>query len=229
MKVVIRLCPAFGSAPVVECIDKTSLTVQTSSITFDAVFSSECAQEDFFILSGVKEMIDLALKGFSVTVFAFGQTGAGKTYTITGKNLALKYTDLGLVPRSLGYIFTNLSRDVVRIQASYLEIYNEHVLDLLNPKNESLPIRWTQERGFFVEGLFVVHCSTLEDALVVLEQGVRNRTTAAHNMNEHSSRSHSMLTIYIETELFEKKWIKRFGKITFVDLAGSERVKESVI
>lgn len=101
------------------------------------------------------------------------------------------------------------------------------MLDLINPQNTSLPIRWSAERGFFVESLFVVECSVLDDSLAVLEQGIRNRTTASHEMNEHSSRSHSVLSIYMEIQQENRGWIKKYGKVSFVDLAGSERVKES--
>ncbi|KAJ3272822.1 Kinesin- protein 12 [Terramyces sp. JEL0728] len=106
----------------------------------------------------------------------------------------------------------------------------ETVLDLLNPQDFGLPVRWTAERGFFVERLFVVDCDNLDDCLAVLEEGIRNRTTGGHDMNEHSSRSHSLLTIYLEISGFDDTdghVQQRYGKISFVDLAGSERVKES--
>lgn len=90
-------------------------------------------------------------------------------------------------------------------------------------------MRWSQERGFFVENLFVVDCDSLDDCLAVLEEGLRNRTTGAQASNEHSSRSHSVLTIYAEIKGFKNSegMGHRYGKISFVDLAGSEKVKES--
>lgn len=136
---------------------------------------------------------------------------------------------VGIVPRALEYIFKlakqhreSESISKIRIQASYLEIYNENVLDLLNPQNSGLPVRWSAERGFFVENLFIVDCDTLDDCLAVLEEGLRNRTTAGHEMNEHSSRSHSVLTIYLEIngKGEEKELQHRYGKVSFVDLAG---------
>lgn len=237
LKVVVRVKPTTNIAEqvVISSISDKEIHInnfeQPTAVTFDAVFGPNTTQEDFFSKSGVKEMLDMAIDGFSVTVFAFGQTGSGKTFTITGPNSGkkLKYEDIGLVPRSLNYLFQKIdaSKNTIKIQASYVEIYNENVLDLLNPCNVSLPIRWSPERGFFVEQLFVVNCTTLDDGLAVLEQGLRNRTTASHNVNDHSSRSHSILKIYIEAEKIDKPWLKRFGKISFVDLAGSERVKES--
>jgi hypothetical protein len=110
----------------------------------------------------------------------------------------------------------------IRVQASYLEIYNETVLDLLNPQDSGLPVRWSQERGFFVEHLYIVDCDSLDDCLAVLEEGLRNRTTGAQSSNEHSSRSHSVLTIHLEIKdyKFEGATQNRYGKISFVDLAG---------
>jgi kinesin family protein 12 len=167
---------------------------------------------------------------------------AGKTHTITGpEDVSFGLNDAnrwGLVPRSLMYIFDSISKLTIPgqrkfiVRASYLEIYNEKVQDLLNPTNISLPVRWTQEKGFYVENLFVVECEVLDDSIAVLEEGIRNRKTASHRLNEHSSRSHGLLTLYIENETVDpddqRVLIKR-GKMTFVDLAGSERVKESKV
>ena len=82
------------------------------------------------------------------------------------------------------------------IRAAYLEIYNEQVQDLLNPKSTSLPIRWTSEKGFYVENLFVVECEVLDDCKAVLEEGLRNRTTASHEMNAHSSRRYQRICFF---------------------------------
>ncbi|KAI8915551.1 P-loop containing nucleoside triphosphate hydrolase protein [Gorgonomyces haynaldii] len=202
---------------------------KSSTLSFDRVFPDAATQREIFESSGTRELIDLALNGYAATVFAFGQTGSGKTFTITGPPDEPTPDTVGLVPRALDYIFNSPhEQQMTRIQASYLEIYNEHVLDLLNPQNQSLPMRWTPECGFFVEGLLIVDCQTLDDALAVLEEGLRNRTTAAHDKNEHSSRSHSVLSIYFETKQnVDNQEFKKYGNIRFVDLAGSERVKDS--
>lgn len=158
---------------------------------------------------------------------------------------------VGLVPRSLEFMFDLVkkqkeSKEItsIRIQASYLEIYNENVLDLLNPRTSGLPVRyhaisdhrWSADRGFFVENLFIVDCDSLDDCLAVLEEGrfyiylgLRNKTMGSHQMNEHSSRSHSVLTIYLEIQGIDQDNAPqhRYGKVSFVDLAGSEKVKES--
>ncbi|KAJ3354567.1 Kinesin- protein 12 [Entophlyctis luteolus] len=119
------------------------------------------------------------------------------------------------------------------IRANYLEIYNELVQDLLSPlssPNASLPVRWTAERGFYVEHAITVECLDLDDCMAVLEEGLKNRTTGAHRLNEYSSRSHSMMTIFIESsklDALDGQSVVKNGKISFVDLAGSERVRES--
>ena len=129
-------------------------------------------------------------------MFAFGQTGSGKTYSmfdlqrntdnlcvaITGPTENATIPDIvGLVPRALDFLFQEVNRlkekkeiSNIRIQASYMEIYNENVLDLLNPQNSGLPVRWTPERGFFVEHLYIVDCDSLDDSLAVLEEGNRD-------------------------------------------------------
>ncbi|KAI8928585.1 P-loop containing nucleoside triphosphate hydrolase protein [Entophlyctis helioformis] len=208
-----------------------------TSMTFDQVHDAHTAQSLFFDLSGIRDLVNQALNGYAATIFAFGQTGSGKTFTITGPDGPQTPDTVGIVPRALNFLFGHVATlraagvlVGIRIQASYLEIYNEHVQDLLNPPNTTLPVRWSAERGFYVENLFIVDCEVLDDALAVLEEGLRNRTTASHDMNEHSSRSHSVLTIYLETVSMDKdegRPVKAHGKISFVDLAGSEKVKES--
>ncbi|KAJ3044377.1 Kinesin- protein 12 [Rhizophlyctis rosea] len=115
--------------------------------------------------------------------------------------------------------------DVV-VRLSYLEVYNEMVQDLLSTTITSLPVRHTHERGFYVDDLIEVDCKTLDDAMGVLDEGLRNRTTRSHKLNEYSSRSHSILTVTIETPL-ESGEGKKVGMMKFVDLAGSERIKQS--
>lgn len=204
-------------------------------LTFNRVLAEESTQEQVFETCGVKDLLERALDGYAVTVFAFGQTGSGKTFTITGSETSSTAESQGIIPRSLNYLFDKIvSRPENRytLRAAYLEIYNEQVQDLLNPSNTSLPVRWTSEKGFYVENLFVVECEVLDDCFAVLEEGLRNRTVAAHALNEHSSRSHSIMTLQIDSEVTDPQDGRvsvRQGKIHFVDLAGSEKVKESKV
>ncbi|KAI0208840.1 Kinesin-like protein KIF12 [Lamellibrachia satsuma] len=218
--------------------------VQTKSFTFNVTFEPEATQEDVFENCGVKKLINMALGGYSCTAFAFGQTGSGKTHTITGPpdlfpgNHWRNPDQYGLIPRSFYYLFHLIEKQApktaFRLTASFLEIYNEQVIDLLDPNHrKNLQVRWSKNRGFYVENLFVVECETRDDLIAVLEEGLRNRQTGVNSMNEHSSRSHSMLTLHIDTEVpdteDDKMFITKHGKLTFVDLAGSEKTKTDMV
>ena len=116
------------------------------------------------------------------------------------------------------------------MKASFLEIYNEQLRDLLNPSSGVLQPRWNVKNGFFVEDLMVVECTGLADILSVLHEGMRNRHQGSHELNSDSSRSHSILTVYLISETVNQDdglVYKKYGKISFVDLAGSERLKET--
>ena len=207
------------------------------NLTFNSVFNENSSQEIVFEESGVKNLILKALEGYSTTCFAFGQTGSGKSYTITGihdqsggfSNVSPIHA--GLVPRSLDFLYQCLlqSQQDIKIKAQYLEIYNENVIDLLSPSSKQLAVRWNSSRGFYVESSLVVECDNLQDCMAVLQEGLRNRHTASHNLNEHSSRSHGILTLFIDCDYIdsENQVIKRTGKISFVDLAGSEKISDS--
>ncbi|XP_050457791.1 kinesin-like protein KIF12 isoform X2 [Cataglyphis hispanica] len=200
--------------------------------SYNVVFEPDASQEDILQYSGIKNLIEMAVEGFSCTVFCYGQTGSGKTHTLTGppklfEKMDPYSEDHGLVFRSFVYLFKVLQEHEkcnFVLKASFLEIYNEKVIDLLNPgtSRKSLAVRWSKKtRGFFVENLFTVECEELDDLLAVLEEGMRNRSIGTHNMNEYSSRSHSILTM--ENGVF----ISKQGKINFVDLAGSEMTKKT--
>ncbi|GIY91111.1 kinesin-like protein KIF12 [Caerostris extrusa] len=177
--------------------------------TFHVVFEPEAAQEEVFDHCGIKRLIDMALDGFACTVLAYGQTGAGKTYTLTGP----QSDDLlrpgvraspGVVHMAFAYLFNQIKqrKDIEYIvQASYMEIYKEQVLDLLNPSTKPLPVRWSKEKGFYAENLFIVECEDAGDLEGVLDEGRKNRQVRAHNMNEHSSRSHTILILTLTSEV----------------------------
>uniref|UniRef100_A0A1B0C8F4 Tetratricopeptide repeat protein 30 homolog n=2 Tax=Lutzomyia longipalpis TaxID=7200 RepID=A0A1B0C8F4_LUTLO len=183
----------------------------------------------------------MAVEGFSCTAFCYGQTTSGKTHTLTGPpDLFLRRPDPtderhGLIFRSFVYLFQLLreKKDTnFVLKASFLEIYNEKVIDLLNPgtARKPLAVRWSKKsRGFFVENLFTVDCEQLDDLLAVLEEGMRNRSVGSHSMNEHSSRSHTILTVYITSEQQAERgvFLSKQGKLNFVDLAGSEMTKKT--
>ena len=206
------------------------------SYTFNLVFGQESSQEDVFFNCSINKLIDSALDGYSVTIFAYGQTGSGKTYTIMGREDAInekilynnKYS--GIMPKSINYIWSTVGRRQQKyyIKVSFLEIYNEQINDLLNPTNSNLQIRWDQKQGFFVEGLLVIECKKPEDIVEIIIQGTKNRKKGSHDLNKDSSRSHSILTVYLISEFLSGgESYKKYGKLSFVDLAGSERLKET--
>lgn len=140
--------------------------------------------------------------------------------------------DDGLFPRSVRYMWERMTMrpEQFYVKASFLEIYNEQLRDLLNPSSGILHQRWNVRNGFFVEDLMVVECTSQQDLTAVLHEGMKNRKSGSHELNKDSSRSHSILTVYLISETVSKEdghIFKKYGKISFVDLAGSERLKES--
>ncbi|NXR07149.1 KIF12 protein, partial [Semnornis frantzii] len=216
---------------------------QNATFGFSAVFDAGASQETVFEGSGMRQLVELAIDGFSCTVFAFGQTGSGKTYTLMGP-LTQTQTQLaapgllGLMQRSFACLLEqtqSCGSDLV-LSASYLEIYNEQVRDLLSPGPPcALPLRWSKTRGFYVENQLSVDFESLETIANLLQQGSQRRRTSAHALNRHSSRSHALLTIHIRSRAHHlPMWLpqpstypSKQGTLCFVDLAGSERVKET--
>ncbi|XP_034475919.1 kinesin-like protein KIF12 [Drosophila innubila] len=210
--------------------------------TYNVVFEPGATQEDILDYSGIKRIIEMGIEGFSCTAFCYGQTGSGKTHTLTGPpDLFLgkpnpKDPRHGLIFRSFLYLFQLIKdrKDVNYVlKASFMEIYNERVIDLLNPGSARKPlaVRWSKKSGgFFVENLFTVDCEELDDLLAVLEEGMRNRAVGSHAMNDHSSRSHTILTVHIlsDQQTDGGVFLSKHGKINFVDLAGSELTKKTM-
>jgi len=99
------------------------------------------------------------------------------------------------------YKLTQINKIFIIIKASFLEIYNEQINDLLNPKANNLQIRWTSKQGFFVENLLVIDCQRPQDIAEIIIEGTKNRKIGSHDLNKDSSRSHSILTIYVISEV----------------------------
>ncbi|XP_073171440.1 kinesin-like protein KIF12 isoform X15 [Lepidochelys kempii] len=142
---------------------------------------------------------------FSCTAFAFGQTGSGKTYSLMGplaqsEGQPVTPYLMGLMQRAFVCLLeqTQCYRPGLVLSASYVEIHNEQVRDLLSPgPPRPLPVRWSKTRGFYIENLLTVEFGSLEAIMDLLQEGTRRRRSAAHVLNGHSSRSHALLTIRI--------------------------------
>ena len=166
------------------------------------------------------------MDGYNGTIFAYGQTGTGKTFSITGvpKDPQLK----GIMPRAFESIFTQIQCDTSKeylVRASYLEIYNEEIKDLL-VKNGSKKLELKdKDTGVYVKDLSTFVVKNPSDLNDVFDEGNLNRHVAATLMNEHSSRSHSVFTITVESSEMKEdgKAHIKVGKLNIVDLAGSER------
>ncbi|XP_037088935.1 kinesin-like protein unc-104 [Pollicipes pollicipes] len=175
------------------------------------------------------EMLDHAFQGYNVCIFAYGQTGAGKSYTMMGK---AEHDQEGIIPRICRNLFQRVSNsnDIdaqISVEVSYMEIYCERVRDLLNPKNKShLRVREHPLLGPYVEDLSKMAVTSYEDIRDLMDQGNKARTVAATNMNETSSRSHAVFTIIFAQKTCDPVSgveTEKVSKISLVDLAGSER------
>ncbi|XP_044194922.1 kinesin-like protein KIF9 isoform X1 [Thunnus albacares] len=173
------------------------------------------------------------LDGYNGTVMCFGQTGAGKTYTMTGSTES--YKQRGIIPRALQEVFQEVEKrteHAFSVHLSYLEIYNETLVDLLSSLQGSphlsprdMVVMEEPGRGVFIRGLSLHPVHSEEEALNLLFEGEMNRIIGCHTLNRNSSRSHCIFTVHIESRsrtLSDAKYIA--SKLNLVDLAGSERL-----
>ncbi|GFR15965.1 kinesin-like protein KIF3A [Trichonephila clavata] len=197
------------------------------TFTFDHVFGIDSTQLDVYNLAA-RPIIDNVLEGYNGTIFAYGQTGTGKTFTMEGNRDIPEQK--GIIPNSFAHIFGHIAKAEgdkrFLVRATYLEIYNEEVRDLLG-KDQSvrLEVKERPDIGVFVKNLTGVVVKNADDLDRIMTLGSKNRVVGATNMNLHSSRSHAIFSITVESceEGFDRKEHIRAGKLHLVDLAGSER------
>lgn len=200
------------------------------TFTFDAVYDMFSKQNDLYDYS-CKPLIDSVLQGFNGTIFAYGQTGTGKTYTMQG--LPMDPEKRGVVPNSFHQIFTQISRSQNKqylVRVSYLEIYQDEVRDLLcKDNNKKLCLKENSELGVYVKDLSSVVTKNIKEIEHVMNLGNQSRSVGFTKMNEHSSRSHAIFIITVEcSEMgIDGEEHIRVGKLNMVDLAGSERQSKS--
>ncbi|MBN3304171.1 KIF3A protein, partial [Amia calva] len=197
------------------------------TFTFDTVFGPDSKQLDVYNLTA-RPIIDSVLEGYNGTIFTYGQTGTGKTFTMEGVRAVPELR--GIIPNSFAHVFGHIAktegdtRFLVRV--SYLEIYNEDVRDLLGKdQTQRLEVKERPDVGVYIRDLSGYVANNADDMDRIMTVGHKNRSVGATNMNEYSSRSHAIFTITIECSEkgVDRNQHVRMGKLHLVDLAGSER------
>ncbi|XP_071343294.1 kinesin-like protein KIF1A isoform X15 [Trachinotus anak] len=207
------------------------------SFNFDYSYWSHTSPEDVNYASQMRvykdigeEMLLHAFEGYNVCIFAYGQTGAGKSYTMMGKQDVKDQQ--GIIPLLCEDLFTKINYNTdnsmsYSVEVSYMEIYCERVRDLLNPKNKGhLRVREHPLMGPYVEDLSKLAVTSYNDIQDLMDSGNKARTVAATNMNETSSRSHAVFNIIFTQKRYDAETdntSEKVSKISLVDLAGSER------
>ncbi|XP_043709220.1 kinesin-like protein KIN-12B [Telopea speciosissima] len=244
VKVIVRIRPPNKEEEdgelMVQNISSDSFSFLGQTFTFDSVADNGATQQDIFQLVGAP-LVENCLAGFNSSIFAYGQTGSGKTYTMCGPANALLEENLsskqGLTPRVFEKLFARINEEQIKhaekqlkyqCRCSFLEIYNEHITDLLDPNQKNLQIREDVKTGVYVENLTEEYVGTMKDVKLLLIKGLSNRRTGATSINAESSRSHSVFTCVVESRcksMADGLSSFRTSRINLVDLAGSERQK----
>lgn len=241
MKVVVRCRPmnqkeiAQGHQRIIEMnVKKGTIEINNPAkkeevprmFTYDSVYDWNSKQIDLYDET-FRQLVDSVLEGYNGTIFAYGQTGTGKTFTMEGvrSDPILR----GVIPNSFEHIFTHIARTQNQqylVRASYLEIYQEDIRDLLSKdQSRRLELKERPDTGVYVKDLQSFVCKSVKEIEHVMNVGNQNRAVGATNMNEHSSRSHAIFIITIECSEpgTDGENHIRVGKLNMVDLAGSER------
>jgi len=239
-----------ASYSVVDCNgDKREVTVKerlgvnpnTKTFFFDHVFPPAAKQIDLY-KKVVTPIIDEVLMGYNCTIFAYGQTGTGKTFTMEGgrvENHEVSWEQdplAGIIPRAMFNIFEQLSKsqDIeFSVRVSFLELYNEELFDLLGSSEDALRLKIYEDSAkkgsVIIQGLEEVVVRNKSEVFEILERGSARRQTAATLMNATSSRSHTVfsVTIHIKENTIDGEVLLKTGKLYLVDLAGSENIGRS--
>ncbi|KAJ0028790.1 hypothetical protein Pint_36047 [Pistacia integerrima] len=216
--------------------------------TFDKVFGPSAQQKDLYEQAMVP-IVNEVLEGFNCTIFAYGQTGTGKTFTMEGECKRSKSgpngelpAEAGVIPRAVKQIFDTLESQNAEysVKVTFLELYNEEITDLLAPEEiarvpleekqkKQLPLMEDGKGGVLVRGLEEEIVTSASEIFTLLERGSAKRRTAETLLNKQSSRSHSLfcITIHIKEATPEGEELIKCGKLNLVDLAGSENISRS--
>ncbi|XP_064447469.1 kinesin-like protein KIF21A isoform X7 [Mirounga angustirostris] len=275
VRVAVRIRPQLAKEKIEGCHICTSVTPgepqvflgKDKAFTFDYVFDIESQQEQIYTQC-IEKLIEGCFEGYNATVFAYGQTGAGKTYTMgTGFDVNIIEEEQGIISRAVKHLFKSIEEKKhtaiknglpapdFKVNAQFLELYNEEVLDLfdttrdIDAKNKKSNIRIHEDStgGIYTVGVTTRTVNTESEMMQCLKLGALSRTTASTQMNVQSSRSHAIFTIHlcqtrmcpqIDAEnatdnkvISESSQLNEFETLTakfhFVDLAGSERLKRT--
>ena len=197
------------------------------SYTFDNIFNESSNNQQVFETT-VSPLLDSILEGYNATCFAYGMTGSGKTHTMLGDIYNVSTGEKGLCYLTVEKLFELMSYQSDKqfmIRISYLEIYNEQVIDLLDDKQAQLMIVEDPVRGVFVPELKEIEVSHPTELVELIVDGNSRRTMASTSANQFSSRSHAILQISIQTSGNSLDMIDQvyYSKLSLIDLAGSER------
>nr|XP_034373045.1 kinesin-like protein KIF21A isoform X16 [Arvicanthis niloticus] len=275
VRVAVRIRPQLAKEKIEGCHICTSVTPgepqvflgKDKAFTFDYVFDIDSQQEQIYTQC-IEKLIEGCFEGYNATVFAYGQTGAGKTYTMgTGFDVNIMEEEQGIISRAVRHLFKSIEEKKTsaikngvpppefKVNAQFLELYNEEVLDLfdttrdIDAKNKKSNIRIHEDStgGIYTVGVTTRTVNTEPEMMQCLKLGALSRTTASTQMNVQSSRSHAIFTIHVcqtrvcpQTDaenvtdnklISESSQMNEFETLTakfhFVDLAGSERLKRT--
>ncbi|XP_034070505.1 kinesin-like protein KIF22 isoform X3 [Gymnodraco acuticeps] len=234
VRVVVRLRPYMGTqdekdeGSCVRGLDSKNLEIinwrnatETVKYSFDVFHGEQTTQQEVFL--SVKPILPHILTGQNASVFAYGPTGAGKTHTMMGT-----LNQPGVIPRAVREVFKMVNAKnedegwVYSISMSYLEIYNEKVLDLLSPGSQDLPIREDKDKNILIPGLTHTTITSFSDFHKHFVPASLNRTTASTKINQRSSRSHAVLLLKVVRTQHAPPHRQQAGKLYLIDLAGSE-------
>lgn len=198
-----------------------------AAFTFDRVFGPDSIQEELYNYAA-KPVVEDVLKGYNGTIFAYGQTSSGKTHTMEGPDI--DGPDRGIIPRIVQNIFQYIELAPVTLEftvrVTYFEIYMEKIRDLLCDGNDNLQIHENRERGVYVRHATELFMQDTEEVMEVMRSGAMRRSVASTNMNDISSRSHSVFLMDVTQKDTVKGGVKS-GHLYLVDLAGSEKVSKT--
>ncbi|XP_007439397.1 kinesin-1 heavy chain isoform X1 [Python bivittatus] len=204
-----------------------TVVIASKPYAFDHVFQSHTSQEQVYN-DCAKKIVKDVLEGYNGTIFAYGQTSSGKTHTMEGK---LHDPDgMGIIPRIVqdifNYIYSMDENLEFHIKVSYFEIYLDKIRDLLDVSKTNLSVHEDKNRVPYVKGCTERFVCSPDEVMDTIDEGKSNRHVAVTNMNEHSSRSHSIFLINVKQENTQTEQ-KLSGKLYLVDLAGSEKVSKT--